>query len=476
MNTARIAFLQKVPLFSDLSVDDLDAICQQTEDMALLPGEVLFMEGSLGQQAFVIQEGQIEIFKSSNGREVQLAIRQPGDVIGEMAILEARPRSASGRAMTECLLIVISSDQLKQLVNTHPGAALTMLHTVTARLRNTEMMLRQSEKMAQLGTFTAGIAHELNNPSAAIQRAAGQLKAALERYQAAGNQLLTLDLPAEQNDFIRSYAGSIRLAEGVRIEGDPLARADREAEIEDWLEGQSFKEAWNLAPELVRSGFDLDMLQEISSKVPFSSLEIVLTWLGAGANISNLLNEVGISAGRMSEIIKALKTYTYLDQAPVQQVDIHEGLENTLVILSHKLKEGVEIQRQYDTALPRIQAYGSELNQVWTTLIDKAIDAMQGKGQIIIRTFTKENSVVVEIEDNGSGIPADVQSRLFSPFFTTKPVGKGTGLGLNISYNIVRKHGGEIKVFSQPGQTRFQVWLPVNFNPDQKIRGPKAAA
>ncbi len=476
MNTARIAFLQKVPLFSDLSVDDLDAICQQTEDMRLLPGEVLFTEGSLGQQAFVIQEGQIEIFKSSNNQEVQLAIRQPGDVIGEMAILEARPRSASGRALTECLLIVISSDLLKQLLNTHPGAALTMLHTITARLRNTELMLRQSEKMAQLGTFTAGIAHELNNPSAAIQRAAGQLKAALERYQAVGNQLLTLNLPAEQIDFIRSYADSIRLAKTARIEGDPLVRADREAEIEDWLEGQSVKEAWNLAPDLVRSGFNLEMLHKISSTVPPSSLEIVLTWLSAGANISNLLDEVGISAGRMSEIIKALKTYTYLDQAPVQQVDIHEGLENTLVILRHKLKEGVEIQRQYDPALPRIQAYGSELNQVWTNLIDNAIDAMQGKGQITLRTFAKGNSIVVEIEDNGSGIPAEVLSRLFSPFFTTKPVGKGTGLGLNISYNIVHKHGGEIKVFSQPGQTRFQVWLPVNFIPGQKFRGPKAAA
>ncbi len=177
----------------------------------------------------------------------------------------------------------------------------------------------------------------------------------------------------------------------------------------------------------------------------------------------------------MSEIISALKTYTYLDQAPVQEIDIHTGLENTLVILRHKLKEGVEVQRQFDPGLPRIQAYGSELNQVWTNLIDNAIDAMGGTGLIILRTFLEGTSVVVEVEDNGPGIPEAVQSRLFSPFFTTKPVGKGTGLGLNISYNIVHKHGGDIKAFSRPGATRFQVRLPVNVNHSPQGSAPKAA-
>lgn len=476
MNDQRVSFLQKVPLFAELPIADLDTICQHAADLHLTPGEMLFSEGSMGQQAFVIEEGQIEIFKTANGQEVQLAIRQSGDVIGEMAILEAGPRNASGRALTECRLIVISSEQLEHLINTHPGAARIMLHTVTSRLRNTELMLRQSEKMAQLGTFTAGIAHELNNPSAAIQRAAGQLKAALENYQAAGNQLLTLQVPADQIDFIRSFANPERPSARDRVENDPLARADRETEIENWLESQGVQEAWNLAPELVRSGFGLGDLQILAGKIPSASLAMMLTWLTAGANLSKLLDEIGISAGRMSEIIKALKTYTYLDQAPVQEVDIHAGLENTLVILRYKLKEGVVIQRQYDPDLPHIQAYASELNQVWTNLIDNAVDAIQGKGRIILRTFLKETSIFVEIEDDGPGIPEEVLSRLFSPFFTTKPVGKGTGLGLNISYNIVHKHGGDIKVFSQPGQTRFQVMLPVNFNSSQKNPTPTAAA
>jgi len=476
MNEYMLNFLHKVPLFADLPVDDLEVICKQVSDLRLAPGEMLFTEGSLGQQAYVIEDGQIEIFKTSNGQEVHLAIRQSGDVIGEMALLEATPRTASGRALTECRLFVIDYEHLDRLLNISPGAARTMLHTITNRLRADELLLRQSEKMAQLGTFTAGIAHELNNPSAAIQRAAGQLKAALESYQAAGNQLLALHLPAEQVDFIRSFADQNRRPALAGVEDDPLARADREAEIEDWLESQGVQEAWNLAPGLVRSGYGLGDLQALAGKIPSGSLALLLTWLTAGAALSQLLDEIGISAGRMSEIIKALKTYTYLDQAPVQDVDIQAGLENTLVILRHKLKDGVEIQRQYDPALPHIQAYGSELNQVWTNLIDNAVDAIQGKGRIILRTFTKDASVVVEVEDNGPGIPPEVQSRLFSPFFTTKPVGKGTGLGLNISYNIVHKHGGDIKLFSQPGQTRFQVWLPVNFNPSQKNPSPKAAA
>ncbi len=457
----RLTFLHKVPLFADLPSADLATICQQVGELHLAAGEVLFIEGSLGQEAFVIETGQVEIYKTSNGQEVQLAVLQPGEVIGEMAIIEATPRNASCRALNECRLFVISYDHLDHLLNTNPGVARTMLHTITSRLRTNEMLLHQSEKMAQLGTFTAGIAHELNNPSAAIQRAAEQLKAAQESHQAAGDWLLSLHLPAEQIDFIRSFAGSRRFPAQAGAVNDPIARADLEAEIEAWLEGQGVQEAWNLAPGIVRSGYSLADLQDLAGKIPSGSLAPLLTWLTAGETLSHLVDEIGISAGRMSEIIKALKTYTYLDQAPFQEVDIHSGLENTLVILHHKLKDGVEVQRQFDPGLPHIQAHGSELNQVWTNLIDNAIDAVQGKGRIILRTSRQEASIIVEVEDNGPGIPAEVLSRLFTPFFTTKPVGKGTGLGLNISYNIVKKHGGDIKVFSQPGMTRFQVSLPL---------------
>ena len=472
---SQIAFLRNVPLFANLPAADLEALSQQVDERRLTAGQLLFAEGSLGQQAFVIREGRIEIFKTSNGREVQLAVRQPGDVIGETALLEAVPRTASGRALTDCRLVAIRYEQLEQLLNTSPAAARTMLHTITARLRSTQVLLRQSEKMAQLGTFTAGIAHELNNPAAAIQRAAGQLKAALRNLQAAEGQLLAMQIPAEQIKLMQTSAEPVRLSDQAEMESDPLARADREAEVETWLVGQGLREAWNLAPNLVWLGLKPDDLRSLAAQLTPGVLAPALAWITAGVSVFRLLDEIGIGAGRMTEIISALKTYTYLDQAPVQEVDIHSGLENTLVILRHKLKEGVEVQRQFDRGLPRIQAYASELNQVWTNLIDNAIDAMEGKGQIILRTYLKEGSIVVEVEDNGPGIPDELQSRLFNPFFTTKPVGKGTGLGLNISYNIVHKHGGDIKVFSKPGATCFQVWLPVDFNRARQVLAPQAA-
>ena len=465
---SRSAFLRQVPLFANLPATDLEAICQQVEEVHLPPGEVIFVEGSLGQKAFVIKEGQVEIFKTSNGREVQLAVRQAGDVIGEMSLLEATPRTASGRTLTESHLVAIGYEQLDRLLNTNPNAARTMLHTVTARLRATEVLLRQSEKMAQLGTFTAGIAHELNNPAAAVQRAAGQLKAALGSFRAAQRQLLSQQIRPDQIEFLHTFAEPARKSAQAPFESDPLARADREAEVESWLEAHGLQEAWNLAPSLTRLGYEPHDLQALEAHLPGGLLAPALAWATAGANAFHLLDEIGIGAGRMTEIISALKTYTYLDQAPVQEIDIHTGLENTLVILRHKLREGVEVQRHFDPGLPRIQAHGSELNQVWTNLIDNAIDAMEGKGLITLRTFQDGTSVVVEVEDNGPGIPEAIQSRLFSPFFTTKPVGKGTGLGLNISYNIVHKHGGDVKVFSRPGATRFQVRLPVNFNPSRQ--------
>ena len=460
----QIAFLRKVPLFANLSDSDLEAICQKVDERQLARGEVLFEEGSLGQQAFVIKEGQVEIFKTSNGQEVQLAVRQPGEVIGEMALLDAVPRTASGRALTDCCLVAIRYEQLDHLLNTNPAAARTMLHTITARLRSTEMLLRHSEKMAQLGRFTAGIAHELNNPAAAIQRDAGQLKAALSNLQVAEGQLLALQLPTEQVRLMQAFAGPGRRPAGATAGSDTVVRADREAAFETWLEGHGLREAWQLAPDLVWLGLELPELQSLAEQLAPVALAPALAWLAAGANLFRLVDEMGVAAGHTTEIVSALKTYTYLDQAPVQEVDVQAGLENAVVILRHKVKSGVDIQREFAPRLPRIQAYGSELNQVWTNLIDNAIDAVDGKGRIVLRTYLKDSTIVVEVEDNGPGIPDELQSSLFSPFFTTKPLGQGTGLGLSISYAIVRKQGGDIKVFSRPGATCFQVWLPANFD------------
>ena len=457
-------FLKRVPLFASMPDHDLERLCEMVTEIRLKPGDQLFAEGSPGDMAYIIEDGEIEILKASGGKNVLLAVRKSGDVIGEMSLLEFAPRFASGKARIDSKLLAISHDQLDDLLNTSPSAARSLLFTITSRLRSTELMLRQSEKMAQLGTLTAGIAHELNNPAAAAQRGTSQLNVEIEHLLETQIALSKLSLSKESWDQLDDLTRIIRESALQHIDMDALERSDREFEVEDWLNSHNIPDAWEFAPTIVDLGFSDDQLEEIASGFSADHLGKVIAWMGASFNSFTLLEEINQGSERISEIVKSLKSYVYLDQAPVQAVDIHEGLNNTLVMLRHKLKEGIEVKRHYAEGIPQIQAYGSELNQVWTNIIDNAIDAMNGKGVINISTRQNGDWVIVDLEDNGPGIPEDIQEEIFSPFFTTKAVGKGTGLGLNISYKIIEKHSGDVKVFSKPGKTRFQVSLPIDFS------------
>jgi signal transduction histidine kinase len=331
-----------------------------------------------------------------------------------------------------------------------------------------EVMLRQSEKLATLGKLSAGMAHELNNPAAATQRGAAQLQATISHLQQTHLKLGELGLADSQ---LASLLALDKLA-GERArkpaDMDSLTRSDRESELEIWLDEQDVENAWEIVPALVNLGYEPGELQTLAASFTPSQFPAVIDWLNDTYNVYSLLEEIGQGAGRIAELVKALKGYTYLDQAPIQTVDIHDGLDSTLVILRSKLKPGITVRREYAADLPRIQAFGSELNQVWTNLIDNAIDAMNGEGEITLRTRTDDPWVVVEIEDNGPGIPEEILPNLFDPFFTTKPPGSGTGLGLNISHNIVvQKHQGRIDVSSKPGETRFAVRIPIDCAPGE---------
>jgi signal transduction histidine kinase/predicted CoA-binding protein len=465
-------FLKKVPLFANLAPADLEQLCELVTELHLTAGEELFQEGAQGDRAYVIKEGQLEILKSSGGSTLLLAVRQPGDVIGEMALLESAPRFATVRARSDAHLLVIEHQHLDLLLSNSPSAARTLLHTITARLRASEQALLQNEKLAQLGTMSAGIAHELNNPAAAVGRGAKQLAEAFNRLQLAYLDLHQSALSEAQTGVLKSFEQMARQRAAHPLALSLLERSDLEQQLEDWLEQHGIPGGWELAPLLVGAGIQIEQLDDLAREFSASAgarqthrraLGDAARYLEATFSVYALLAEITQGAGRMSDIIKALKSYVYLDQAPVQMVDINEALENTLIILSSKLKEGITVHRHYDPDLPRINAYGSELNQVWTNIIDNAIDAMDGRGEITLRTYQMNDWVMVEIEDNGPGIPSDIQSKIFSPFFTTKAVGKGTGLGLNITYNIVKKHSGEITVTSLPGNTCFEVRLPVDF-------------
>jgi signal transduction histidine kinase len=336
------------------------------------------------------------------------------------------------------------------------------LRALEVAFLNQELALRQSEKMATLGTLAAGVAHELNNPAAAARRASEQLRDAVDRFELAHVGAGVPPLTAEGRELLQSLERPAREAAGRPGDLDALERSDRESAVGEWLNEHGVAEAWEFAPSLVDQGLDLPALSKLADALEPEALAAVLVRAASAFPVYRLVHEIGEASGRISEIVAALKSYSFLGQAPAQAVDLHEGLDNTLVILRAKLKDGVDVHRDYSPELPPVPVYGSDLNQVWTNLLDNAIDAMNGKGTITIRTRRDGDWAVVEIEDDGPGIPEAVRARIFDPFFTTKQPGSGTGLGLSTSYSIVtEKHHGRISVESEPGLTRFTVSLPL---------------
>jgi signal transduction histidine kinase len=325
-----------------------------------------------------------------------------------------------------------------------------------------EVMLRQSEKLATLGKLSAGMAHELNNPAAAALRGSKQLNDIIHKLEKVQFELGGMNLSQEQLGALETYSELIHKKAKGPSDLDPLSRSDREHEIETWLEEKKIADAWELSAMLVNVGLNMDELSDLAANFTADQFPAAVASLSHIYFSHNLLEEIGQGTGRITEIVKALKSYSYLGQGEIQSVDIHEGLNNTLVMLQSELKEGITVQREFAGNLPFIQAYGNELNQVWTNIIDNAISAMNGKGKIIIKTIKEREWILVQIRDTGPGIPEDIQSKIFDPFFTTKPPGEGTGLGLNISHNIiVKKHKGKISVHSVPGETCFEIRLPL---------------
>jgi signal transduction histidine kinase len=462
-------FLRRIPIFSELSSEDLQTIYSLAKPLSIPEGEALVRQGEPGDAMYVILSGEFEVTQRSGGSDVVLSRRKPGEWVGEMALLAGEERVATVRALQESRVLSISLHAFKQLLSCSPSAGISVLRMMAQRLRSTEVLVTQQEKMAGLGRLTAGLAHELNNPAAAAWRSTDQLMQTLIEWQRLSGRLDALELDHDAMMRVSALREELWAPEGVgRSAGqavtlDPLTRSDLESEIQYWLEDKGVEDAWDLAPVIVALGWGLEQLDKWVGGFDEEALRVVVPWVVKGAQCYTLLGEVKMSAGRISEIVKAVKSYSYLDQAPIQEVELREGLESTLIILKHKLKGGVEVRKEYADDVPRVEAYASELNQVWTNLIDNAIDAMEGKGVLTIRTYRDgPEQVAVEIEDSGPGIPPEVQPRIFQPFYTTKELGKGTGLGLHIVYNIVvDKHHGQLSFTSEPGRTTFKVALPV---------------
>ncbi|MBN1450698.1 MAG: cyclic nucleotide-binding domain-containing protein [Anaerolineales bacterium] len=450
--------LRKSPLFEGLSDQELQHLMDNARPVSLRAGEVLMKQGDPGDAAYVVLKGGFEIQKKAGPSVIKIDVREQGEIIGEMALLSNAPRSATVVAIADSETLCISQEAFENLLSTSPSATMAVLHWVMSRLSQNESLLHQQEKMAALGTMSAGLAHELNNPAAAAQRSASLLRGAPAKWLKLTHQLEILAFRENLSDWLDGFMqeATRRFENPIKIE--TLEKIDLVDQLQAWLDANGIESAWELAPAMVNFGWSPETLKELKSKVLFQA---AIRWLGMGSVIVTQLYEIQNTTERISQIVRAMKSYTYLDQAPLLEVDVHEGLENTLVIMEHKLKQGVTVKREYSQNLPRIEAYASELNQVWTNIIDNAVDAMKGKGEIILRTYEESDQVVVEIVDNGPGIPKDIRTRIFEPFFTTKPPGQGTGLGLHVTHDIVvNRHHGLLLVESKPGETKFKVILP----------------
>jgi signal transduction histidine kinase len=453
-----LELLRQSPVFSDLPEDQINWFLSQSREVQLKAGGVYARQGDPAEAMFVLLEGEFQ-WRGEFSGETFIRDLKAGEVTGILPFSRMKTYMLSGRAVSDGRVLRFPASLFPQLVQKMPELATRLVGLMSDRIRETTRFEQQRDRLAALGKLSAGLAHELNNPASAAKRASSQLRDLLKRIRDASHELGRRDLTAAQKAEIEKLESSLMQMDGQPP--DPLTTSDLEDQIDSLLRSHGQNDLWQLAAELARRNFKPETLENLFATLDAETVRAALVRISASVEIAGLLNEIESSTGRISDLVKAIKEYTFMDQSPVQNVDIVKTLENTLTILNHKLKKGVSVQRDYQKVPFLVNSFGSELSQVWTNIIDNAIDAMGGKGELRVRTYRQDECVVVEIGDNGPGIPPEVEPRIFEPFFTTKGVGEGTGLGLDTVQRIVKKHRGSIQIHSKPGDTRFQVWLPL---------------
>ncbi len=454
------AALRQIPVFSDLEESQLQWFAAHAEDLRLAPGDVVTREGDAADALFVLLEGEVQGRSETAGVDAPIYIVRSGQVTGMLPYSRMTHFTLTIRAVMPSRGARLHKDRFNEMLQYIPQLLPRLMGVMADRIRETSRNAQQREKLMALGKLSAGFAHELNNPAAAARRSAEALRLAALALRRIGARLNREDLSREQRGFLAQCEEQAldHLSSAAPL--DPLVQSDLEDELSTWLDHRGVTDSWKLAGSLAEAGTTVESLEPLGKNFAMPLLQDVLERFVYVLSAEKLTREIENATARISELVAAIKEYSYMDQMPEQEIDLHTGIESTLTILKFRLKKGVKVVREFDRSLPRIYAHGSELNQVWTNLIDNAIDGMGGTGTLLIRTSRELEYARVEIIDDGAGIPQELQSRIFEPFFTTKGVGAGTGLGLDAVYRIVQQHHGQVTFTSRPGETCFQVRLP----------------
>lgn len=453
-----LELLRRIPVFADLPDDQIAWFLSQSQEQFLKAGESYARQGDPADYMFVLLDGEFQWRGELAGDTLVFEIHS-GEITGLLPFSRMKKYGLTGRATTNARVLRFPATRFTELVQKMPELTTRLVGLMSDRIRETTRYEQQRDRLAALGKLSAGLAHELNNPASAAKRATSQLRDILKRVRDASLELGRRTLTAEQKSEIEKLESTLTQVSGPPP--DALTASALEEQLDSLLRSHGQNDLWQLAADLAHRNFKPELLERLFAIFDAGTARAALVRISSSVEIAGLLNEIESSTSRISELVGAIKEYTFMDQAPIQNVDVVRTIETTLTILNHKLKRGVVVKRDYKQCPLLVNSFGSELNQVWTNIIDNAIDAMGGKGELRVRAYREDDCAVVEIGDNGAGIPPDIQSRIFEPFFTTKGVGEGTGLGLDTVQRIVKKHRGTIQVTSEPGDTRFQVWLPL---------------
>ena len=452
--------LRKIFLFEGLNDEQLMALIAVADEVPFDPGDVLFVQGQPAEFLWVLLTGRVEGVRRAGHEETVVAVMEtPGQWAGGFRAWNGVVGYLlSGRAATRGSCLRVAAPVLRAWALACFPFGVHMLDGISQTAHTLESLSRQREALVALGTLAAGLAHEINNPASAASRAVEALQECCDTLSSSLIRLAELSLSAEQFLAIDALRREI---DPSTASVDSLAMADREEALSDWLELHGVDGVWRIAPAFAAAGVEISWCESAASVLTGNTLGPGLEWAASALSTRALLSEVKEATGRISALVAAVRSYSQLDRASLQLIDVTEGIESTLVMLGHKMRGGVDVVRDYAVDLPRIEANPGELNQVWTNLIDNAIDAMDGRGTLRVSTRPQGDSVVVEVADTGAGMPPEVQAHAFEPFFTTKDVDKGTGLGLDISRRIVvDRHDGEIAIDVQRNETVLRVRLP----------------